>query len=106
MAMPPGGGKRPRRGDRPSAAFPSGHSRVESEGTASRPHSRPLPERTFDLVHARAVLTFLPRPGEALSKLVAALKPGGWLLIEEPDYVSAIPDPSMASGAKAASKKA
>ncbi len=52
------------------------------------------------------MLTFLPRPGEALSKLVAALKPGGWLLIEEPDYVSAIPDPSMASGAKAASKKA
>src|SRR5437868_11620692 len=35
----------------------------------------PLPERTFDLVHARAVLTFLPRPGEALSKLAAALKP-------------------------------
>jgi trans-aconitate methyltransferase len=54
----------------------------------------PLPERTFDLVHGRAVLAFLPQPAETLAKLVAALKPGGWLLIEEPDYVSTIPDPS------------
>jgi 2-polyprenyl-3-methyl-5-hydroxy-6-metoxy-1,4-benzoquinol methylase len=47
--------------------------------------SDPLPERAFDLVHARAVLTFLPRPAEAIAKMAAALKPGGWLLLEEPD---------------------
>jgi ubiquinone/menaquinone biosynthesis C-methylase UbiE len=67
--------------------------------------SDPLPERQFDLVHARAVLTFLPRPAEAVTKMVAALKPGGWLLLEEPDYISAIHDPTMEPAAAALSKK-
>jgi SAM-dependent methyltransferase len=40
----------------------------------------PLPMGAFDLVHARAVLVFLPQPVETISKMVAALKPGGWLL--------------------------
>ena len=65
----------------------------------------PLPERTFDLVHARAVLTFLPQPASTVTKMAAAVKPGGWLLLEEPDYVSAIPDPSMAPAAAALSKR-
>src|SRR5262249_49234577 len=56
----------------------------------------PLPDATFDLVHARALLTFLPRPDQVIRTMVAALKPGGWLLVEEPDYISAIPDSSMA----------
>lgn len=43
----------------------------------------PLPERTFDLVHARAVLTFVPERRSATARMTAALKPGGWLLIEE-----------------------
>lgn len=66
----------------------------------------PLPEASFDLVHARALLTFLPQPDRAIRKMVTALKPGGCLLIEEPDYVSAVPDPSMAPGAAALSRKA
>jgi len=65
----------------------------------------PLPERKFDLVHARAVLAFLPQPAETITKMVAALKPGGWLLVESGDFASAIPDPSMAPGAVALSKK-
>src|ERR1700674_2644062 len=44
----------------------------------------PLPEGKFDLVHARAVLMFLPQPAETIIKIAAALRPGGWLLIEEP----------------------
>jgi SAM-dependent methyltransferase len=47
-----------------------------------------LPERTFDLVHARLVLMHLPRPAEALAKMAAALAPGGWLLVEEFDVAS------------------
>lgn len=43
----------------------------------------PLPEHAFDLVHARAVLTFVPERQSALMRMVAALKPGGWLLVEE-----------------------
>ena len=43
----------------------------------------PLPECAFDIVHARAVLTFVPERQSALLRMVAALKPGGWLLVEE-----------------------
>jgi 2-polyprenyl-3-methyl-5-hydroxy-6-metoxy-1,4-benzoquinol methylase len=64
-----------------------------------------LPEGAFDLVHARALLLFLPRPADTVTKMAAALKPGGWLLLEEPDYVSAIPDPSMTPAATALSIK-
>jgi ubiquinone/menaquinone biosynthesis C-methylase UbiE len=65
----------------------------------------PLPERKFELVHARAVLAFLPQPAQTISKIVAALRPEGWLLVESADVVSAIPDPSMAPAAVALSKK-
>ncbi|HSN03600.1 MAG TPA: methyltransferase domain-containing protein [Nitrospira sp.] len=46
----------------------------------------PLPEASFDLVHARYVLIHLPDYEVALSKMLAALKPGGWLVLEEPDF--------------------
>ena len=65
----------------------------------------PLPEAAFDLVHARAVLGFLPYPAETIGKMAAALKPGGWLLVEASDSVSAIPDPSMTPAAIALSTK-
>jgi ubiquinone/menaquinone biosynthesis C-methylase UbiE len=45
----------------------------------------PLPEQAFDLIHARLVLLHVPGRHEALDRLVAALKPGGWLVIEEFD---------------------
>jgi SAM-dependent methyltransferase len=53
-----------------------------------------LPVGEFDLVHARLVLVHLPDPQRALQRLVAALRPGGWLLVEEPDFVSRVPDPT------------
>jgi len=65
----------------------------------------PLPEAAFDLVHTRTLLAFLPQPDQAIRKMAAALKPGGWLLVEEPDYISAIADPSMSPGAVALSRK-
>ncbi len=39
----------------------------------------------FDLVHARLVLVHLPDRARVLAALVAALRPGGWLLLEEAD---------------------
>lgn len=45
----------------------------------------PLPEASFDLVVARLVLQHLPERLAVLDKLVRALKPGGWLHIEEFD---------------------
>jgi SAM-dependent methyltransferase len=39
----------------------------------------------FDLVHARLVLVHLPGREEALRRMVSALRPGGWLLVEDFD---------------------
>jgi SAM-dependent methyltransferase len=46
----------------------------------------PLEESSFDLVHARAVLAHLPERDSVLARLVAALRPGGWILIEDVDF--------------------
>jgi SAM-dependent methyltransferase len=45
----------------------------------------PPPQGPFDLVHARLVLVHVPRRQAALATLVGALRPGGWLLIEDAD---------------------
>jgi SAM-dependent methyltransferase len=44
-----------------------------------------LPEGAFDLVHTRWTLLHIPQREQVLEKLVAALKPGGTLFLEEPD---------------------
>ena len=51
----------------------------------------PLEVGQFDLVHARLVLEHLPERDAVLTKLVRALRPGGWIVIEDVDYASAIP---------------
>jgi SAM-dependent methyltransferase len=43
------------------------------------------PATGLDLVHARLVLTHVPHRDAAIASMVAALRPGGWLLIEEAD---------------------
>jgi SAM-dependent methyltransferase len=45
----------------------------------------PLPEGEFDLVHTRAVLMHLREREEVIRRLVACLRPGGWVLLEEGD---------------------
>ncbi len=45
----------------------------------------PVPEGTFDLVHARAVLQHVAAREAALDRMIAALKPGGWIVVEEAD---------------------
>lgn len=52
----------------------------------------PLEAGSFDLIHARAVLMHLPDPQAVLARLVAALRPGGWLVVEEPDFSADGPD--------------
>lgn len=46
----------------------------------------PLPGGAFDLVHARWLLHHLPDLDAAIARLIDALKPGGLLLVEEPDF--------------------
>lgn len=43
------------------------------------------PEDGFDLVHARLVLVHVPQRVDALATMVGALRPGGWLVVEEAD---------------------
>src|SRR4051812_31137100 len=51
----------------------------------------PLEEGRFDLIHARLVLEHLTERDAVLVKLVRALRPGGWIVVEDVDYVSAVP---------------
>jgi hypothetical protein len=54
-----------------------------------------LPEAAFDLIHARLVLMHLPEREQVLARLMAALKAGGWLVDEEYDSASLLPDPTV-----------
>jgi SAM-dependent methyltransferase len=42
----------------------------------------------FDVVHARWLVEWLPDKRRGLRRMVSALRPGGVLLIEEPDFVT------------------
>lgn len=46
----------------------------------------PPPREAFDLVHARLLLEHLPCRDRVLTELVAALRPGGWLLVEDMNW--------------------
>jgi SAM-dependent methyltransferase len=61
-------------------------SRQELANVAMRRHdigADPLPEAAFDLIHARLVLMHVLERRQALERLARALKPGGWLVIED-----------------------
>ena len=45
----------------------------------------PPPAETFDLVHARLVLVHLEDRAAALQVMIGALRPGGWLVLEDAD---------------------
>lgn len=47
--------------------------------------TEPPPGDGFDLVHARLVLVHVPQRVEALRSMVSALRPGGWLVVEDAD---------------------
>lgn len=55
--------------------------------------SDPFPAERFDLIHARLVLVHLPEREQVLQRMIAALKPGGWLLTEEFDSVPHVSTP-------------
>ncbi|HET9534314.1 MAG: methyltransferase [Mesorhizobium sp.] len=60
-----------------------------------------LPRSEFDLIHLRLVLGWLGDPSSVLPRLVSALRPGGWIVAEEIDFVSAVADPRMGAVASA-----
>jgi SAM-dependent methyltransferase len=54
-----------------------------------------LPKTEFDLAHARLVLMHLPDRELALRRMIDALKPGGWIVVEEFDALTFLPDPAV-----------
>jgi SAM-dependent methyltransferase len=59
-----------------------------------------LERDAFDLVHARGLLQHLPRREEAIDRMIAATRPGGWVLFEDTDWIQfdaqPIPEPFAA----------
>jgi len=48
--------------------------------------TEPLEAGAYDLVHARMLLMHLPEREQVIEQLVAALRPGGYLLVEDADF--------------------
>jgi SAM-dependent methyltransferase len=64
---------------------------AEEIGVEVRRHdilAGPLEPGRYDLVHCRALLLHLADPQRAVRNMAAALRPGGWLLIEDADYIT------------------
>lgn len=57
-----------------------------------------LPKAQFDLAHARLVLIHLADRAMALRQMIEALKPGGWIVVEEFDARTFLPDPTVNPG--------
>lgn len=51
----------------------------------------------FDVVHGRLVLEHIPERDQVLRRLVTALRPGGWLVLEEFDWCSLLATPGSRS---------
>ena len=51
-----------------------------------------LPESTFDIAYARLVLEHVADPDVALDHMLMAVRPGGWLMIEDFEVGSLRPD--------------
>jgi hypothetical protein len=45
-----------------------------------------LPAAAFDLIHARYFFLHLPDYADVFARVLQSLKPGGWILVEDPDF--------------------
>jgi SAM-dependent methyltransferase len=60
--------------------------------------SDPLEEAAFDVVHTRLVLVHLPERRQVLQRMIGALKPGGWLVLQEFEATSLLADAAAFEG--------
>ena len=66
--------------------FIDGHGRSNLEVRTHDISSGPPEDAAFDLVHARAVIEHVRDHDTAFDNLLAAVRPGGWVLIEDVDF--------------------
>ena len=66
--------------------FLAGHDRDNLDVWTHDILTGPLDPDAFDLIHARAVVEHLPRRVEAVRRMVGALRPGGWIVLEDVDF--------------------
>jgi len=67
--------------------FLDGHGQANLEVRKHDLVADPLEEGAFDLAHARTVLEWIPDWQAALERMVSAVRPGGWLVLEDSDSV-------------------
>lgn len=66
----------------------------------------PLEENAYDLVHSRFLLEHLPEHHAALERMIGALKPGGWLVAEDVDFLDMEGGHAIVAPAEARSESA
>jgi SAM-dependent methyltransferase len=66
--------------------FLAGHGRANLDVRKHDIVTDPLEEAAFDLAHARAVLDHIPDRQSALARMISAVRPGGWLVLEAGDF--------------------
>jgi SAM-dependent methyltransferase len=69
---------------RPAAPYDLPYDTARHDVADDEPPSAPGGEG-FDLVHARLVLSHVPARERALARMARALRPGGWLVVEDFD---------------------
>jgi SAM-dependent methyltransferase len=55
-------------------------------------YALPYPDHSFDAAHCDRVLMHLEDPTAALSEMQRVVKPGGWVVVAEPDWSSIVID--------------
>jgi ubiquinone/menaquinone biosynthesis C-methylase UbiE len=71
-----------------SLALLKGCDRPNIEARVHDIRTDPLDEAAFDIIHARLVLEHFPERLTVLDKMVSALRPGGWILVEDFDHTA------------------
>ncbi len=56
-----------------------------------------LPRASFDVATSRLVLVNVPQPEQIVAEAAALVRPGGWVVFHEADYVSHVCDPPSAA---------
>jgi SAM-dependent methyltransferase len=70
--------------------FAAGHAQPNLDVRAHDIAADALEPGSFDLAHTRNVLAHLPDRRRALERMIAAVRPGGWILVEDTDVGQAM----------------